>query len=320
MDATMESAPSQESAPSSMAGVAPPGLGAMSIEQMFQQIMAQGEETNRSVAKLGREQSEVKQLASKVYSTVTVVQTDLAALTARVDALEKNLKSSSGSSDSANPRSVMRETPYSSGNRWEGLGGQKGSLMIFGGFPAWSKTETIQKILENDVFAHLQPEVLAKIDQTTLKIPGPRGHIALVDIHLLESPKSTRTALMATVKEIRGVLSHLPECSGSTSRIWVSASKPPEHRRQDKEVTEVIQIFRKLFQVTAEKDERLEADYSKGRVFWIGKLVAHRRADVQGLQFRMEVLKQIDATITSERLEDLRQTVKKEREAKMDQM
>ena len=37
-----------------MEGVAPPGLGdrAMIIEQMFQQIMAQGDEIKRSVAKL----------------------------------------------------------------------------------------------------------------------------------------------------------------------------------------------------------------------------------------------------------------------------
>ena len=318
----MGSAPSQGSAPSSMEGVAPPpGLGGMSIEQMFQQIMAQGEETKRSVAKLGREQSEVKQLASKAYSTVAIVQSDLSALTARVEALEKHPQSaSSASSESAHPRSILRDSPYSAGNRWEGLGGKEGSLMIFGGFPTWSKAETIQKILEEDVFAHLQPDLLAKIDQSTLKILGPHGHIALVDIYRLESPKSTRTSLMAIVKEIRGVLSKIPMASGSPSKIWVSASKPPEHRRQDKEVTEVIQIFRKLFQVTAEKDERLEADYSKGRVFWTGKLVAHRRVDVQGIQFRLEALKQIDATITNERLEDLRQTVKREKEAKMDQM
>ena len=125
---------------------------------------------------------------------------------------------------------------------------------------------------------------------------------------------------MPIVKEIRAVLGNIPMPSGSTTKIWVSASKPPEHRRQDKEVIEVIQIFRKLFQVTAEKDERLEADYAKGRVLWTGELVAHpRRVDVQGLQFRMETLKQIDATITSERLEDLRQTVKREK-TKMDQM
>ena len=79
-------------------------------------------------------------------------------------------------------------------------------------------------------------------------------------------------------------------------------------------------MIRRLFQVSADKDERIEADYAKGKVFWTGKLVAFRKLEMSGLQFRWETLKQIDATITVERLEDFRQTVKKEREAKLDQM
>ena len=75
--------------------------------------MAQGDETKRPVAKLNGEKNEVKQITSKAHSTVAIVQTDLAALTARVDALEKVPKSSSASSESIHPRSVIRETPYS---------------------------------------------------------------------------------------------------------------------------------------------------------------------------------------------------------------
>ena len=66
----------------------------------------------------------------------------------------------------------------------------------------------------------------------------------------------------------------------NTTKTRVSASKPPEHRRHDMETTEVIQIFRKLFQVTAVKDERSETDSSKGRVFWTGKFVAHHCINV----------------------------------------
>ena len=69
--------------------------------------------------------------------------------------------------------------------------------MIFGGFPACSKTETVQKILEDDVFAHLQPDLIAKFDQSTLKIPGPQGHIALIDIHPLDFPQKHPNILYA---------------------------------------------------------------------------------------------------------------------------
>ena len=162
----MQSSPSDSSAPSqpsSLAGVAPPGEGEQKlwIEQMFQQIMAQADKTKKSVDKLNREQNEVKRIASKAYSTVSVVQTDLAALTARMDALEKQPKTSSASasSKSSHPRSVSRDAPYSSGSRWEGLGGQQGSLMIFGGFPSWSKAEAIEKTLDEHVFAQLSPDV-----------------------------------------------------------------------------------------------------------------------------------------------------------------
>ena len=174
--------------------------------------------------------------------------------------------------------------------------------------------------MHEDVFRKLTPDQLAKIDQTTLKIPGPRGHIALVDAYPLATPKETRSALMKLVKDIRAVIGEIPLPDGGSTKLWVSASKSPEHRRQDKDVTEILHVCRKLFQISVEKDERLEADYAKGRVFWMGKLIAHRKVDIHGLQFRLETLKQLDNTITQERLDDLRQTVKKEREARLDKM
>ena len=50
----MNASPSDGSQPSSMSGVAPPGLGnnKLTIEQMFQQIVAQGNGTKKSVAKV----------------------------------------------------------------------------------------------------------------------------------------------------------------------------------------------------------------------------------------------------------------------------
>ena len=131
--------------------------------------------------------------------------------------------------------SVMRDASYSSGSRWEGFEGQKGSLMIFGGFPAWSKTESIDRALDDHVFAKLTPDLMAKINKI-LKIPGPRGHVALIDIHPLDSPKLTRIALMKIVKEIRNTVGEMSLPGGGATKLWASASKPPEHRRQDKKL------------------------------------------------------------------------------------
>ena len=103
--------------------------------------------------------------------------------------------------------------------------------MIVGGFPSWSKTETIEKALDDHVLIKLPHELAAKIDRASLKIPGPRGHIAFFDIHVFDFPK--RTSLMQIIKEIRAIIGEIPFPDGGTNKLWVSASKPPEHRRQD---------------------------------------------------------------------------------------
>ena len=121
---------------------------------------------------------------------------------------------------------------------------------------------------------------------------------------------------MQLIKELKNSNPTIDLPSGEKCSLWISASKPPEVRRLDNNLTENLLIIKRLFSVTEDKDPRLDFDYARGRIFWQERLVAHRRANESTMSFRIEALKQIDATITSDRLEDLRTLIQKEREAK----
>ena len=302
---------------------APSQSSASNVETMLQAILANTEKHDRQLSKVCREQGELKEIASKALTTATQVKDDMENLAARVTALEQQKSSPLSSSVSSrsdgpySPKAVMSGVPYATTSRWNTLGGANGNLMVIGGFPQWSRTETLRSFMLDQVFPKISPEHRSMLDEKSLRIPAPRGQTIQVEIVQSADPAETRRNLMKLIKDLKAPLDlKVTTATGDHVSLWISASKPPEVRKLDNNLTENLLILKRLFSVTEDKDPRLDFDYARGRIFWNDRLVAHRRTNEAEMSFRLEALKQSDATITLQRLEDLRSTIRKEREAK----
>ena len=301
---------------------APAQSSSQNIEAMLQMILSNTEKHDKQLTKVCREQGELKEIASKALTTATQVKDDMESLTARVVALEQQKSSPPSSSVSSrsdgpySPKSIMTGVPYATTSRWNTLGGAEGNLMVIGGFPQWSRTETLRAFMIEQIFPKISPEHRNMIDEKTLRIPAPRGQTIQLEIVKSADPTETRRILMKLIKDLKALNLQVTTANGDNLPLWISASKPPEVRKLDNNLTENLVIVKRLFAVTEEKDSRLDFDYARGRIFWNDRLVAHRRANETEMSFRLEALKQSDATITLQRLEDLRATIRKERETK----
>ena len=301
---------------------APSQSSSSNVEAMLQMILANTEKHDKQLSKVCREQGELKEIASKALTTATQVKDDMESLTARVVALEQKRTSPVSSSVSSrsegpySPKSIMAGVPYATTSRWNTLGGTEGNLMVIGGFPQWSRTETLRSFMQDQIFPKLSMEHRGMIDEKSLRIPAPRGQTIQLEIVKSDDPAETRRTLMKLIKDLKALNLQITTANHEPISLWISASKPPEVRKLDNNLTENLLIIKRLFAVTEEKDPRLDFDYARGRIFWNDRLVAHRRANETEMSFRLEALKQSDATITLQRLEDLRATIRKEREAK----
>ena len=306
----------------------------MDIQGMFQMLMEQGKTNQQKLleqgaahqqqlAALRKDQTEIKDIASKALVQADSVKEDLTALSARVAALERGGNDASASSSasssgarSGDPRSLMRGSPYMQGSRWEQLGGPDGNLLVVGGFPLWSRPEKMRELFTGEVLPKLSPEARNAIDAATLRLPGVRGHVLQVEINKLETVRATRKLLMDIVKETRAKPIEI-QALNSTAVIWLAASKPAEHRAQDREVTTALMTIKRLFGIPKdEKNPELDVDYSKGRVFYKDRLVVHRVFGENTPQFRIEALQQLDAQITMARINDLKKEILREKEEK----
>ena len=288
-----------------------------------QKLLDQGAAHQQQLAALCKDQTEIKDLASKALVQADSVKEDLTALSARVAALERggtnvSASSSSGSSGarSEDPRSLMRGSPYMQGSRWEQLGGPDGNVLVVRGLPLWSRPEKMRELFAGEVLPRLSPEARNAIDTATLRLPGIRGHVLQVEISKLETVRATRKLLMDIVKEARTKPIEI-QAHNSTAMIWLAASKPAEHRAQDREATTALMTIKRLFGIPKdEKNPELDVDYSKGRVFYKDRLVVHRVFGENAPQFCIEALQQIYAQIIMARVRDLKKEILREKEEK----
>ena len=80
------------------------------------------------------------------------------------------------------------------------MGGEKGSSIIMGGFPRWSRRAVLERAFE-DVKKQLRLDLYHRIEKVAF--PGTRGHLLNIDLVCEDSPRETRLEMFAFVKKFR---------------------------------------------------------------------------------------------------------------------
>ena len=222
---------------------APSQSSASNVEAMLQMILANTEKHDKQLSKVCREQGELKEIASKAPPTATQDKDDMESLTARVVALEQKKSSPVSSSVSSrsdgpySPKSIMTGVPYATTSRWNTLGRTDGSLMVIGGFPQWSRTETLRSFMQDQIFPKLSPEHRSMIDEKSLRIPAPRGQTIQLEIVKSDDPAETRRNLMKLIKDLKALNLQVTTANDDHVSLWISPSKPLEIRKLDNNLT-----------------------------------------------------------------------------------
>ena len=80
------------------------------------------------------------------------------------------------------------------------MGGEKGSSIIMGGFPRWSRRAVLERAYA-DVKAQLSADLCHRVEKVVF--PGTRGHLLIIDLVCEDSPRETRLEMFAFVKKFR---------------------------------------------------------------------------------------------------------------------
>ena len=304
---------------------APPGLASDSV---LQEILTTVRSTDGRITRMGVELEETKQLSAKAVTMATATQDEVRNLSTRVDALERDTKSTASSSNTPDPwaswnraardRSELQSQPVArSKDRFGQMGGEKGSSIIMGGFPRWSRRAVLERAFA-DVKAQLHGDLYHRIEKVVY--PGTRGHLLNIDLVCEDNPRDTRLEMFAFVKRFRE--SNVKIRIGEQEyEIWTAAARPPAIRAQDRSVTLAVQVCKKLLAKVGNVEELIEVNYSQGRIWWEDALIAQRSyQNPEKVDFRIAALQKLDRTITAEGIEKLRSELEKEQEKKRQEM
>ena len=69
------------------------------------------------------------------------------------------------------------------------MGGEKGSSIIVGGFPRWSRRAVLERAYA-DVKTQLSMDLYHRVEKVVF--PGTRGHLLNIDLVCEDSPRETR--------------------------------------------------------------------------------------------------------------------------------